>query len=141
MVLRPVEPIPLLAHAGARAEDVRQPVVVVDRCAPERLDPGPRLGDGAARLAGNEDAPHREVAPWVDAFLAGGLAQVPGVGRRGPHRRRLELLKDQQQAFGWQGAGVDAQCTELLRAEHAGTADEQGEVQGVTVAVFRPQAR
>ena len=66
---------------------------------------------------------------------------MPGVGGRGPDRGRLELPEDAEQPLGGHGACVDRQRAELLRAEHAGSADEQREVERVAIAVLGPQAR
>ena len=117
--LPPVQAVLLFAHAGARTKNIRQAVVVIPtaptapRCAggfPDRSRPARR----------RQNPPHRQLAAWVQPGFQRSFAQMPGVGRRGPHRRGLKLAQHRQQPLGRQRAGVDGQGPSFARPARTG---------------------
>src|SRR5450631_439356 len=124
VVLRPVKAPLFLAHACAGAEDIRQPIIVVHRGAPQLFDSIARLRDGAAGLSSYKNTLNRKIPADVEPLLGGRLAQVPGIRWCRPHGCRLELLENREQALRRECAGMNAQRADFLRTQYARAADE-----------------
>jgi len=135
-----VEAVLFLAHPSAGTENVGKAVVVINISTPQGFDAAAGFRNGAAGFAADDDLVHRQILLDIQALLNGGFPQIPGVGRGGPDGGGLELLQDGQQFFRGQGARVDREGAQLLGSQDAGTADEEGKVQGVAVPVRGAQA-
>ena len=142
LVLDDVQAVFVLAHARAGAVDVGQAEEVVDGNPPQVLDGLTGGLDGAARLAGDDEALHAgEVDLGIVALLDGLLTEQPGIAGTRPHVSGLVLLHRPQQTRARHGADPDTDRSEFLRSDDVGTAHVEGEVHAMEIAVVGAHAR